>query len=46
MSFEKVIEFIQPNQFTRGKNMYAQVKDTQVNLDFISKTQLINKVHT
>ena len=44
--FEEVIEYMQPNHFTRGKNIYAQVKDNQVNLDFLSKTSLINKTHS
>ena len=43
MGFEEVIEYMQPNHFTKGKNIYAQVKDSQVNIDFIAKTSLINK---
>eukprot|EP00347_Sterkiella_histriomuscorum_P006631 403352033 len=34
---EVTLSFIQPKQFTRGKNMYSQVKDNNINLDMFIK---------
>ena len=34
---EEALSFMQPKMFTKGRNMYSQVKDPVLKLDFFSK---------
>ena len=43
LTADETISFIQPQFFTRGRNMYSQVKDNQINLDFLTKDLKQNK---
>lgn len=37
MSQEEALAYVQPRMFTKGRNMYSQVKDPVLKLDFFNK---------
>ncbi len=38
MTLDQAMNYMQPRHFTRGRNMYSQIKDPQVNLDFFTQS--------
>ena len=37
LSMEEALSYIQPRSFTKGRNVFSQVKDPNLNIDFFSK---------
>ncbi len=42
LTLDEAIGFMQPRYFTRGRNMYSQVKDANINIDLLTSS-LIKK---
>lgn len=40
MTMDEAMGYMQPRYFTRGRNMFSQIKDTSINIDMLTSSIL------